>query len=63
MKQNDKRWNDGAFLDLNSETVEMECEDFFKEVSKIHKQFTNALKKRRLELTTRIGEKKKQKSK
>ena len=58
-----KRWNDGAFLDLNSETVEYECEEFYKEISKIQKQFTNVIKKRKIELNTRLGEKKKARSK
>lgn len=61
--KNIKRWNDGAFLDLNSETVEAECEDFYKEILKIQKQFSNILKRRKIELNTIISEKKKAKSK
>ena len=40
------RWTDGSFTELNSEVVETECEDFWKEIYKIQKQFNNLIKKR-----------------
>ena len=49
-------------MELNSETVEGECEDFTREIYKIHKQFSNTIKKRKIELQTRVGDKKKSKS-
>lgn len=50
-------------MELNSEVVEAECEEFSREIYKIQKQFTNFVKKRKLELQNRLGEKKKSKSK
>jgi hypothetical protein len=58
-----ERWTDGSFTDLNSEVVETECEDFWKEIYKIQKQFNNLIKKRKLELQAKLSEKKKSKSK
>jgi len=40
-----------------------ETEDFWKETYKISKQFTNMIKKRKLELTAKVSDKKKTKSK
>lgn len=57
------RWTDGSFMELNSEIVEGECEEFTREIYKIHKQFSNSVKKRKIELQTRVGEKRKSKSK
>lgn len=54
---------DGSFTDLNSEVVEGECEEFWREIYKIQKQFNNLIKKRKLELQTKLSEKKKSKSK
>ncbi|CAF0708408.1 unnamed protein product [Brachionus calyciflorus] len=62
-QRNEKKWTDGAFMELNSEVVEGECEEFSREIYKIHKQFSNFIKKRKLELQTRVGEKKKSKKK
>ena len=56
------RWTDGSFTELNSEVVETECEDFWKEIYKIQKQFNNLIKKRKLELQAKLSEKKKSKS-
>lgn len=56
------RWTDGSFTDLNSETVEGECEEFWREIYKIQKQFNNLIKKRKLELQTKLSEKRKSKS-
>jgi hypothetical protein len=57
------RWVDGSFTDLNSEKVETECEELWREIYKIQKQFTNQIKKRKLELQTRVSEKRKSRSK
>ena len=62
-QRNEKKWNDGAFLDLNSESVEAECEEFWKEIYKIQKQFMSIVKKRKMELNAKLGEKRKSKSK
>ena len=62
-QRSEKKWTDGAFMDLNSETTELECEDFWKEVYKIQKQFSNMVKKRKLELQAKLADKKKTKSK
>ncbi len=61
-QRSEKKWTDGAFLDLNSESTEIECEEFWKEVYKIQKQFTNMVKKRKLELQARLADKRKNKS-
>ncbi len=62
-QRNEKKWVDGAFLELNSESIENETEDFWKETYKISKQFTNMIKKRKLELTAKVSDKRKIKSK
>jgi hypothetical protein len=62
-QRSEKKWTDGSFTDLNSEVVEGECEEFWREIYKIQKQFNSIIKKRKLELQTRLGEKKKSKSK
>ncbi len=62
-QRNEKKWVDGAFLELNSDAIESETEDFWKETYKISKQFTNMIKKRKLELTAKVSDKKKTKSK
>ena len=62
-QRNEKKWTDGSFTDLNSEVVEAECEEFWREIYKINKQFTNTIKKRKLELQAKLSEKKKSKSK
>ena len=43
----EKKWTDGSFLDLNSEKVENEVEEHFREIFKIKKQFTNLVKKKK----------------
>ena len=55
----EKKWMDGLFLDLNSETVETEVEDYLREMYKIKKQFTNLVKKKKLELANKVMEKRK----
>lgn len=50
-------------MDLNSESVEAECEEFWKEIYKIQKQFMSIVKKRKMELNAKLSEKKKSKSK
>lgn len=62
-QRSEKKWTDGSFTDLNSEVVEGECEEYWREIYKIQKQFNTIIKKRKLELQTRLGEKKKSKSK
>ncbi len=61
-QRNEKKWMDGSFTDLNSEVVEAECEEFARDIYKIQKQFNNQIKKRKLELQTKVSEKKKTKS-
>ena len=55
----EKKWMDGSFLDLNSEKVEAEVEEYSRELFKIRKQFTNLVKKKKLELANRVMEKRK----
>jgi hypothetical protein len=59
----EKKWMDGSFLDLNSEKVETEVDEFSREVFKIKKQFTNLVKKKKLDLANRVMEKRKAKGK
>lgn len=42
--------------------VEVECEEFWREIYKIQKQFNNLIKKRKLELQAKLSEKRKSKS-
>jgi len=58
-QRNEKKWTDGSFTDLNGEVVEGECEEFWREIYKIQKQFMTIIKKRKLELQTKLGERKK----
>jgi dynein heavy chain len=55
----EKKWMDGSFLDLNSEKVEAETEEYSREIFKIKKQFTNLVKKKKLELANKVMEKRK----
>ncbi len=55
----EKKWMDGSFLDLNSEKVEGEVEEYFRELFKIKKTFTNLVKKKKLELANKVMEKRK----
>jgi dynein heavy chain len=55
----EKKWMDGSFLDLNSEKVETEVEEYSREIFKIKKQFTNLVKKKKLELANKVMEKRK----
>lgn len=59
----EKKWMDGAFLDLNSEQVEAEVEEYFRELFKIKKTFTNLVKKKKLELANKVMEKRKARGK
>ncbi|XP_013387188.1 dynein heavy chain 12, axonemal, partial [Lingula anatina] len=54
-----KKWMDGAFLDLNSEAIEAEADEYFREIYKIQKVFNNKLKKMLAEKEERDREKKK----
>ncbi|CAF3483983.1 unnamed protein product [Rotaria sp. Silwood1] len=59
----EKKWMDGSFLDLNSEKVEAEVEEYLREIFKIKKQFTNLVKKKKLELANKVMEKRKARGK
>ncbi|CAF3418967.1 unnamed protein product [Rotaria socialis] len=59
----EKKWMDGAFLDLNSEKVEGEVEEYLREIFKIKKQFTNLVKKKKLELANKVMERRKARGK
>lgn len=41
----EKKWTDGAFLDLNSEVIEAEVDEYWRELYKIQKFFNNKFKK------------------
>ncbi|XP_070559445.1 dynein axonemal heavy chain 12-like isoform X2 [Ptychodera flava] len=41
----EKKWMDGSFLELNSEAIEGEADEFWREIYKITKVFVNAKKK------------------
>jgi len=59
----EKKWMDGSFLDLNSEKVEGEVEEYSREIFKIKKTFTNLVKKKKLELANRVMERRKARGK
>ncbi|CAF3340145.1 unnamed protein product [Rotaria socialis] len=59
----EKKWMDGAFLELNSEKVEGEVEEYLREIFKIKKQFTNLVKKKKLELANKVMERRKARGK
>ncbi|MEE6501787.1 hypothetical protein FKM82_004321 [Ascaphus truei] len=44
-QRTEKRWMDGAFLDLNGESMEADVDDFFREVYKMGKLFEQKQKK------------------
>nr|XP_014432906.1 dynein heavy chain 12, axonemal isoform X1 [Pelodiscus sinensis] len=48
-QRTEKRWMDGAFLDLNGESMETEVDEFFREVYKMLKLFQQKQKKAELE--------------
>ena len=48
------RWMDGSFLDLNSESIETEVDEFWREIYKITKVFQNQLKKQRAEESSKL---------
>ena len=41
----EKKWTDGAFLDLDSEAIEAEVDEYCRELYKIQKFFNNKFKK------------------
>lgn len=41
----EKKWTDGAFLDLDSEVIEGEVDEYWRELYKIQKFFNNKFKK------------------
>ncbi|CAF1455240.1 unnamed protein product [Rotaria magnacalcarata] len=59
----EKKWMDGSFLELNSEKVEGEVEEYLREIFKIKKQFTNLVKKKKLELANKVMERRKARGK
>lgn len=48
----EKKWTDGAFLDLNSEVIEAEVDEYWRELYKIQKFFNNKFKKMQVRLMT-----------
>ncbi|XP_066919650.1 dynein axonemal heavy chain 12-like [Clytia hemisphaerica] len=44
-QRSEKKWMDGAFLDLDSEAIEAEVDEYGREVYKLVKQFTNMARK------------------
>ncbi|XP_078517697.1 dynein axonemal heavy chain 12 [Lissotriton helveticus] len=48
-QRTEKRWMDGAFLDLNGESMEAEVDDFFREIYKMQRFFQQKQKKVELE--------------
>ena len=48
------RWMDGSFLDLNSESIETEVDEFWREIYKITKVFQIQLKKQRAEESSKL---------
>ncbi|CAH1783738.1 unnamed protein product, partial [Owenia fusiformis] len=57
----EKKWMDGAFLDLDAEQVEGELDEYWRDVYKVQKVFNNKLKKLLLEQEERERERKKKK--
>ena len=55
----DSRWMDGAFLDLNSETISNEVQEFWTDIFKINKFFQQLKKKEMLEKANKEGVKRK----
>nr|XP_008166211.1 dynein axonemal heavy chain 12 isoform X1 [Chrysemys picta bellii] len=51
-QRTEKRWMDGAFLDLNGESMETEVDEFFREIYKMLKVFQQKQKKAELEKKT-----------
>ncbi|MGH0136030.1 UNVERIFIED_CONTAM: hypothetical protein FKN15_058794 [Acipenser sinensis] len=49
-QRTEKRWMDGAFQDLNGESMEVEVDEFFREIYKMLKFFQQKQKKAELEL-------------
>ncbi|XDV45844.1 hypothetical protein PO909_013867 [Leuciscus waleckii] len=54
-----KKWMDGSFLDLNSESIELEVEEYVREIYKIMKFFLQKQKKAEQEKEKKAGQKKK----
>ncbi|KAI3387241.1 hypothetical protein SNEBB_002654 [Seison nebaliae] len=61
-QRDEKKWYDGAFLELNSERVENEVDDYYHEIYKVNNIFKNQVKKRKLELEAKLMELQKQKT-
>ncbi|ROL53285.1 Dynein heavy chain 7, axonemal [Anabarilius grahami] len=56
-----KRWMDGSFLDLNGESIELEIEEYIREIYKMLKFFTQKQKKAAQEKEKKAGQKRKPK--
>ncbi|KAG1961895.1 dynein heavy chain 12, axonemal [Pimephales promelas] len=56
-----KKWMDGSFLDLNGETIELEVEEYIREIYKMLKFFLQKQKKAEQEKEKKAGQKKKPK--
>ncbi|XP_016404673.1 dynein heavy chain 12, axonemal [Sinocyclocheilus rhinocerous] len=56
-----KRWMDGSFLDLNGESIELEVEEYFREIYKMQKFFQQKQKKAEQEKEKIAGLKRKPK--
>ncbi|KAL3853467.1 hypothetical protein ACJMK2_017003 [Sinanodonta woodiana] len=57
----EKKWMDGAFLDLEAESIEAEVDEYWRESYKIQKIFNTKVKKMQIEVEERNREKKKKK--
>ena len=57
----EKKWMDGAFLDLDAEAIEGEVDEYWRELYKIQKLFNNKLKKLQAEREERERDRKKRK--
>eukprot|EP00105_Crassostrea_gigas_P043640 XP_019927788.1 PREDICTED: dynein heavy chain 12, axonemal isoform X3 [Crassostrea gigas] len=55
----EKKWMDGAFMDLDAEQVEAEVDEYTRDIYKVQKVFNSRLKKLQLEVDDRNRERKK----
>ncbi|XP_075239189.1 dynein axonemal heavy chain 7-like isoform X2 [Convolutriloba macropyga] len=59
----ERKWMDGAFLDLNSETISNEVQEFWTDIFKVNKFFQQVKKKEMLEKANKEGVKRKKEEK
>ncbi|XP_052285538.1 dynein axonemal heavy chain 12-like isoform X2 [Dreissena polymorpha] len=57
----EKKWMDGAFLDLEAEAIEAEVDEYWREIYKIQKAFNQKMKKMQIEIDEINRERKKKK--